>query len=189
MNVFISRPANSAKFSRPTLPRRWLVVRQGALVAVLLALAATGCNGQQQRNGAAALASLPEAVRAALDRAGQAYSQPLDGVKWTKSHRLTGSDHPLFQIVGVNARGNKVEIEITHAGRIIEVEEIGIPLDEVPEAVLAAIQAKMPDFDAFHVEAIYQSDRSQPVCFGFESEAAAGKRTEVYISPDGKAMN
>jgi len=34
---------------------------------------------------------------------------------------------------GTNGRGSKVEIEITSAGLILEVEKVGIPLDEFPK--------------------------------------------------------
>src|SRR5262245_34914359 len=68
---------------------------------------------------------IPKESSGALKRAAQTYAQPLDGVRWTKVHILRGSDHRMYQVQGVNRRGNKVEVEVTSAGRIVEAEEHG----------------------------------------------------------------
>jgi hypothetical protein len=127
-------------------------------------------------------------VREPLKRAAQVYAQPLRGVQWTKISKLGASDHPLYQVQGTNERGNKVEVEVTSAGRIVEVEEHGIPIGEVPPAVVTALKAKMPQFEPEKVEAIYQTEKPQPVCYGFEGVDADGRRAEVYISADGKTF-
>jgi len=101
---------------------------------------------------------------------------------------LEGTGHPLYQVRGTNGRGHKIELEVTSAGRIIEVEEHGIPLDEVPSAVTEALEARMPSFKPTQVEAIYQVEKEQPVTYGFEGQDADGRKVEVYISADGKTF-
>jgi hypothetical protein len=127
-------------------------------------------------------------IRDALTRAKDLYKQPLNGVRWEKVYVLKGSEHPLYQVRGTNERGNKVEMEVTNAGRIIEVEEHGIPKSEVPAVVMDALKQKMPLMQPSVIEAIYQAGQAQPVCYGFEGEGADGIKVEVYISADGKTF-
>lgn len=172
--------------------RRGWSLRLAALGVVLITLAAGGivstAAGQRDNTKEADVAALPPEVRAALDRAARVYAQPLGGARWSKAYLLGGSSHPLYQVQGTNERGNKVELEVTGAGRVIEVEEHGIPLSEVPSAVLDALKSQRPQFEATQVEAIYQTEKAQPVCYGFEGQDAAGKTIEVYISADGKTF-
>jgi hypothetical protein len=133
------------------------------------------------------LAKVPMDVSAALEKAPKTYKKPLEGAKWTTVYKLEGTKHPIYQFIGKNGRGNKIETEITDAGRVIEVEEHGVPLSEVPKAVVDALKAKMPDFKIDVVEAIYQNELADPVSYGFETKATnATKKIEVYISADGK---
>jgi hypothetical protein len=172
--------------------RGWRGPGLAALGVVLLALAApaTGRTAAGQRNRAAGpdLAALPRQVREALDRAARVYGQPLRGARWSEVHLLRETDHPLYQFRGTNARGNTIEIEVTSAGRVIEVEEHGIPPGEVPRPVSEALKARMPQFRPTRVEAIYQAEYPRPVSFGFEGEDAAGRTVEVYVSADGKTF-
>jgi len=135
-----------------------------------------------------AVADLPTAVRDGLDRVAKVYPEPLAGAKWTTSARMPGTDHPVYQVRGTNGRGNTIEAEITSAGRVIEVEEHGIPFSEVPAPVVEALRAKRPDFKHERVEAIYQGESPRPVCYGFEGSDASGKAIEVYVSADGKSF-
>jgi hypothetical protein len=77
---------------------------------------------------------------------------------------------------------------VTSAGRILEVEEHGIPIIEVPGIVTDALKGHLPEFAPEKVEAIYQGESPQPASFGFEGEHA-GKKFEVYISADGTVLN
>ncbi len=167
-----------------------LTLTAPALIApALVAPQAAGSSAaQRSAEETANLASVPKEVRAALDRALETYRQPLRGARWSSVNVLTGTDHTLYQVRGTNGRGNRIEMEITRAGRIIEVEEHGIPLSEVPSAVVDALSAKMPEFTPTRIEAIYQCEQSQPVCYGFEGEDIAGGEIEVYISADGKTF-
>jgi hypothetical protein len=134
------------------------------------------------------MAILPTEVREALDRATRIYAKPLSGARWSHVSRLSGTDHPIYQVRGMNGRGNKIEIEVTSAGRVIEVEEHGIGISEVPGAVIEAFRAKLPDFEPTLVEAIYQAGKSEPVSYGFEGKDDAGKKIEIYISADGRTF-
>src|SRR5262245_10630413 len=106
---------------------------------VLLALTVPGIGspaaGQKNRAEEVDLAALPREAREALDRAVRVYQEPLRGARWSRVYQLSGTDHSLFQLQGSNSRGNKIELEVTSAGRVIEVEEHGIPMSEVPRAV------------------------------------------------------
>ena len=79
-----------------------------------------------------------------------------------------------------------MELEATAAGRIIEVEERGIPMTEVPEPVQALLRAKEPGLRIDKIEAIWQVEKRQPAAFGFEGEDQRGQKVEIYISGDGK---
>lgn len=134
------------------------------------------------------MAALPREVREALDRAARTYPQPLSDANWSEVHFLGGTDHPLYQLRGTNSRGKTIELEVTKAGRVIEVEEHGIPLDEVPAPLAEALKTKLPQFRHERIEAIFQVGNPRPVSYGFEGLDAAGKPIEVYISADGKTF-
>jgi len=163
----------------------WTIVETAHLVAPVNA---PGSAQQDGKTNEALKASLPMEVRQAMDRAASVYQEPLRGARWSKSFVLNGSEHPLYQLQGVNERGKKIEMEVTSAGRIIEVEEHDIAPGEVPGAVLDAVKTKLPHFKTKQLEAIYQNDKPQPVCFGIEGIDASGKKRELYISADGKTF-
>jgi hypothetical protein len=154
----------------------------------LLALGAVGFGCATADPKPVAVVALPTEVRDALERASQVYAEPLKGAKWSEAVMLTGSNHPIYQVRGTNDRGHAIEAEVTRAGRVIEVEERGIPLDEVPVAVREALNSRVPQFQPKQVEAIYQAGNASPVCYGFEGTDATGKEVEVYISADGKSV-
>jgi hypothetical protein len=164
----------------------WRGIRLLTIGAGLLALTTAGIGCTATERSRADKAKLPQPVNDALDRAAKMYAQPLGGATWSKVSLLRGTDHPIYQLQGTNDRGNRVEIEITSAGRIVEAEEHGISPGDVPAAVTEALKAKLPDFTPEKVEAIYQAEQPQPVCYGFEGKDAAGKEVEVYVSADGK---
>jgi hypothetical protein len=171
--------------------RGWQALPLAGLGALLLGLGVSGpgCWDPEPRVAAeeADKAAFPKAVSEALDRAARVYPQPLGGARWSQVHVLSGSDHPVYQVQGTNGRGNRIEAEVTSAGRVVEVEEHGIPLGEVPGAVFDALRAKMPQFKVTRAEAIYQAQKAEPVCYGFEGHDA-GKEIEIYLSADGKTF-
>ena len=132
--------------------------------------------------------ALPQAVRNALDRAERVYAQPLSGAKWSEVDVHKGSEHPVYQVRGTNARGNTIEIEITPGGRVIEVEEHGIAFEETPAAVRDTLTKQIPGFKAKKVEAIYQTENARPYCYGFEGTDGDGKEVELYVTADGKTV-
>jgi hypothetical protein len=162
------------------------------LGVVFLALAALGIGrmtaGPRNLAEEPDLGALPQEVRQALDRARQVYAEPLSGARWSEVYRMGGTGHPIFQLKGTNSRGNQIELEVTGAGRIIEVEEHGIPLSDVPRAVVEALKAKLPHFEPARVEAVYQVEKAQPISYGFEGRDATGRKVEVYLSADGKTF-
>jgi hypothetical protein len=191
--LFFLRPPNQEfpmkNGSAPFGVRPSLVCAGAVLVASLAILATSHAPGGQAKNSQKVeIADLPQPIAGALGRAGEVFSQPLAGAQWTEAMKLAGAEHPIFQIRGKNGRGNKIEVEVTAAGRIIEVEEHGIPQSEVPAAVMKALKDKMPEVRLEKVEAIYQMDPHQPACFGFEGQDGRGKSFEIYISADGKTF-
>jgi uncharacterized protein YfaA (DUF2138 family) len=171
---------------------RFTRIRITASLAAMTVLAA-GCtmsvqSGAQSDPDETGVAALPKEVRDALDRAAQTYLFPLSDAKWSQVHSLAGSRHPIYQLRGTNGRGNTIELEVTKAGRIIEVEEHGIAIDEVPSVVVEALKAKRPAFKPSVVEAIYQGQNPQPACYGFEGTDGAGNPIEVYITADGRTF-
>lgn len=171
--------------------KRLLALRRGLWLVLTIPFAlvvfGTGCTAEGPRNGTD-LSNLPQDVRQALDRAAQTYPQPLEGATWSRVHAPNSSEHSIYQVRGTNSRGNEIEIEVTAAGRIIEVEERGIRLDEVPAEVVEALKSRLPGANPDRVEAIYQGGHSRPVAYGFEGLDGTGKRIEVYLSADGKTF-
>ncbi|MCI0704977.1 MAG: hypothetical protein L0241_28285 [Planctomycetia bacterium] len=165
-----------------------IVARSLALGIPLLAVGALGLGCSNADSKTVAVTTLPPEVRNALERAGEVYPEPLKGAKWSEASVLTDSEHAIYQVRGTNARGHKIEAEVTRAGRIIEVEERGIPLEEVPLVVRDTLNSRLPQFTLKQVEAIYQAGNAKPVCYGFEGTDATGKEVELYISADGKTL-
>jgi hypothetical protein len=162
-----------------------------ALGLCALIVPGLGCENGDSANGVAQttdLPDLPQEVRKAVDQASNSYPGPLSGATWSKVHSVAGTDHKVFQLKGTSYRGNKIEMEVTSAGRILEVEEHGIPMSEVPEVVVKALNAHSADFNPTMIEAIYQMESSRPVTYGFERTNAAGVKTEVYITAEGRIL-
>ncbi|MBN9518081.1 hypothetical protein J0H58_06115 [bacterium] len=181
---------NRTDLSPGMTPRRsrWRGRRLAGFGLVLLGLAAPGCAAANHKEqDQVDPVTLPQQVRDGLDRAARVYPEPLAGAKWASVTRPSGTDHPLYQLRGANGRGRAIEAEVTQAGRVVEVEEYGVPLGEVPAAVMDALKARMPHANPDRVEAIYQAGNPRPVCYGFEGRDERGTEIEVYVSADGKA--
>jgi hypothetical protein len=165
------------------------LARFAVLIVAMWVVIGHQCRAQDKGNSDQSVtAALPQEVRDALDRAARSYPLPMGGARWERVFQMFGTDHPIFQLQGSNNRGNRIEIEITRAGRIVEVEEHGIALIEVPAAVTEALTAKLPQFKPDKVEAIYQNGKTEPACYGFEGRDNGGKRVEIYLSADGKTV-
>jgi len=140
------------------------------------------------RAAPADLSGLPATVRLGLGRAAEVYPEPLVGVTWREVKPMNEGDRPHYQLSGTNGRDRAVELEITSAGRIIEVEEFGIPLDEVPEAVLEAAKARLPFANPDWQAAIYQAGKLRPVAYTLGGLDEIGNETEVTVSADGQTI-
>src|SRR5262245_65402595 len=103
---------------------KWVFI---SLVLLIGGAVACGLVMAQKKLGEADEITAPKEVRVALRRAAEVYPRPLKGARWTTVAKLQGSDHCIYQVRGKNDRGATIEIEITSAGRIVEVEEHGIP--------------------------------------------------------------
>lgn len=175
-----------------TTPRRPTPLREMLLGVALVALAplGIGCGAVDQNGEAEAsdVGALPQEVRDALSRAARTYPQPLNGASWLSHSRTSEDEHAVYQVRGKNGRGRTIEVEVTGAGRVIEVEEHGIPTEDVPTPVMEALKSRMPAANPEKVEAVYQNGQPQPVAYGFEGTDPKGKRIEVYISADGKTF-
>jgi len=77
-------------------------------------------------------------------------------------------------------------LEATRPGRVIEAEEFGVPLTEVPTPVIEGLKARIPYANPDWVVAIYQSANLLPVGYGFGGRNADGAVVEAYITADGK---
>lgn len=159
---------------------------------LVLALATMGIGlilvGQKQPRAETDLTAMPDTVQSALDRAELLYERPLTGAEWSTAYQLRESERSLYQVIGMNRRGHRIEIEIAGAGRIIEAEEHGIPIAEVPGAVMLFLRERMPELKPTKADAIYNNGKSEPAAYGFEGAGADGKKIQIFISADGTAV-
>jgi hypothetical protein len=167
-------------------------LRRTVFGLALLALAPFGMGcasaNQKAQGEEITLADLPQEVRDGLDRATVTYLTPLAGAKWDRVERLGGADDSLYRLKGTNGRDRTIELEVTRAGRVIEVEEFGVPLAEVPAAVIEGLKARIPYANPDWVVAIYQAGALLPVGYGFGGRNADGAAVKVYITADGKTF-
>ncbi len=161
-----------------------------ALALLTLVPFGAGCAGANQKaqGEVITLAALPQEVRDGLDRATVTYLLPMAGARWDRIERLGGADDPLYRLRGTNGRDRTVELEVTDSGRVIEVEEFGVPLAEVPAAAMTGLKTRIPHANPEWVVTIYQAGQLLPVAYGFRGPNADGKMVEVYITADGKSF-
>ena len=84
------------------------------------------------------LSKVPAVVKKAAERAAP-------GVKWTRATRETENGQTIYELSGTDAEKIEIEVEVTAAGKVIEVET-EVQLSEIPKAVIAAARAKYPTF-------------------------------------------
>jgi hypothetical protein len=159
----------------------------GCLVFTL-AIAAIGCMALKRKHaGDENLAAMP-GLREALGRAAAIYPEPLRGIAWSHLLVFKTKDGTLYQLQGMNARGRPIELEITDSGRVIEIEEYGIPLAEVPAVVMKGLETKIPFANPDWTEAIYQAGQPRPAVYGFGGRDGNGNRIAVYLTADGQTV-
>ncbi|MDB5313404.1 MAG: hypothetical protein JWO38_7606 [Gemmataceae bacterium] len=132
--------------------------------------------------------ALPQEVRDGLDRAARVDHEPLTGAKGSHVSGLGETDEPLDQLRGTNGRGRTIEVEVIRAGWVIEGEAFGVPPDEVPAAMMEAVQARVRHANPDRVEAIDQAGSPRPAGYGFVGRDAGGKTVEAHVSADGRTF-
>lgn len=125
------------------------------------------------------LGKVPPKVRSAADK-------EVPGAKWTTASKDEEEGEVFYELEGTDSKGRDVTVDVTAAG---EVEEVStdIPFKEVPAAVMAALKAKMPRFDATGVTEKNLGGDVE----GYEFEGMRPKDKEeiyVYVSTDGKTI-
>jgi len=176
----------------PTRRANWRGLRLAGFGLVLFALSAFGAGcataNHKDQEEEATLTTLPQEVRNGLDRATINSPPPLAGARWTRIVRLGGTDDSHYQLRGTNWRGRVIELEVTRAGRVIEVEEFGVPLAEVPAPAIEGLKTRIPYANPDWIVAIYQAGNFLPLSYGFGGRNARGETVEVYITADGKTF-
>jgi len=173
-------------------PANWWAVQLIGFGLVLLALSAwvvgRAAANHKDEEKETTLTALPQEVRDGLDRAARTYSEPLTDTKWSGVEQLGGADDPLYRLRGKNGRGRTIEVELTVGGRVIEVEEFGVPLSEIPAAAFEGLKLRFPNANPDWVAAIYQAGNPHPVAYGFGGRGGVGGATESYVTADGRTF-
>lgn len=105
------------------------------------------------------------------------------GVKFKKA-AIEVEEQVTYELAGKNAEGRQIEVDVTVAGKVLEVET-EVKMDEVPEKVSAALKRRMPNFEAKFIE---KSKRPCSVWYEFEGKDAGSANTDVEISECGKKI-
>ena len=112
--------------------------------------------------------------------------EPLGGVKLVGANTETENDGSfVYEIQGLLKDGRKVEIDIHSNGAIAEIE-IEFKLEDVPGAVLKAIEKKMPGFKPEFIEASHSASM-QVVSYEFVG-AMGDKQLDIEVSADGSRI-
>lgn len=97
---------------------------------------------------------------------------------------IEADDNLRYELSGTT-NGREIEIDVTPSGKITEVEldEIDIPVSEVPEEVIKAVKSKYPDFKLEEAEI----ESSQPLSYEIEGKSG-GNDIEIEINSDGSEL-
>ncbi|MEL6267861.1 MAG: hypothetical protein AAFR52_19845 [Pseudomonadota bacterium] len=112
--------------------------------------------------------------------------EPLGEVELVSANTETETDGSfVYEIQGVLADGRRVEIDIDPDGTVLEIE-IEFRIDDVPGAVLKAVEARMPGFAPEFIEASHS--RSMKVV-GYEFVGLLGGQSmDIEVSADGRTI-
>ena len=113
--------------------------------------------------------------------------QDLGEVKIVSANTETETDGTfVYEIQGVFADGRRVEIDIEPDGTVLEIEK-EFRIEDVPGAVLKAIEAKMPGFKPEFIEAAHSPGSLQVV--RYELVGMLGEtKMDIEISADGSTI-
>jgi len=155
----------------------------------------SGDEGEDGEGHEIAISALPAFVTEALDAAvSAAPDSVMDGkVKWLKAFEF-GDTVRIFQVQGKDKDGKGKDIEAEVKGnRVIELEA-RVPSDQIPDRVATALKEQQPSFRPEEAEVIIVAGKV--VSYGFEPKGeeervslAPGKKTEIYLSPEGKVIS
>lgn len=91
----------------------------------------------------------------------------------------------VYEIQGTREDGRKIEVDIISNGEIEEFE-VEFDLEQVPGAVLKAIDAKLPGFKPTYIEASHSASKK---VLGYEFEGLfEGKKLDIEVSADGRKI-
>ncbi|MVF13613.1 hypothetical protein FT643_15835 [Ketobacter sp. MCCC 1A13808] len=91
----------------------------------------------------------------------------------------------VYEIQGVLADGRKLEVDITPAGDVEEIE-VEFTHDLVPGAVLNAVESAYPGFTASFIEASH-SESKKVVGYEFVGQQG-GEKLDLDVSADGRKI-
>lgn len=149
--------------------------RTTAVLVGTLALAAPVCGADEDE---IPLAQVPAVVRRGADKA-------VPDAKWTKSFKTTEDDETVFELVGRDSKGREVEIELTPAGKVLEIET-GMPMSDVPKLILGVLETKLKGIKIERARSVTRD--GMVVAYSFEGKNAKAQAVEVRVSKDGKAV-
>lgn len=155
------------------------LIARGSVRIAALALVSASATARTGDGGEIALAKVPAVVRKAADEA-------VAGAKWSSAYVDRDDSGVTYELDGTDARGREVVVELTAAGKVVEVET-EIPIPEVPAGVQQALKAKMPRFQA---TASYEVVHAGKVAgYSFEGRRPKDKEEiDVFVSADGKVV-
>lgn len=124
------------------------------------------------------VAKVPPAVRQGADKA-------VPGAKWMKAFQSTEEDETLFGLIGRDAKGREIEVELTPAGRVLEIET-GMPMNDVPKPILDVVSAKARGVKIERARSVSQN--GAVVAYSFHGKNARAQVVAIRVSKDGKAI-
>ncbi len=91
----------------------------------------------------------------------------------------------VYEIQGRLEGGRRVEVDVLENGRIQEYE-VEFTQDQVPGAVLKAIQKKLPGFEPTYIEASHSAS-GKVTKYEFEG-TLGGQKIDIEVSADGRRI-
>jgi biopolymer transport protein ExbD len=133
--------------------------------------------------GEVALAKVPAAIKEAAERV-------VKGAKWSQAIKSREEDQEVYELVGEDARGKTLTIEVSSDGKVMAVER-QIDVKDLPKPVSDAVSAKFPAFKAENVLEMYLADdirdlSKAELAYQLNGTAAKGKDLTVEVTADGK---
>jgi hypothetical protein len=126
-----------------------------------------------------ALSKVPAPVKLAAQKA-------VPGIKIMEAMKGMEEGVVIYTIVGENAKGLDVEVEVTADGHVQAIS-VEMSLQDVPKVVMTALRTKVKGFKPTDVMAVYDAS-NKLMEYSFEGKDAKGKDIEVAVSADGSIV-